>query len=127
MASVGSPPFFETAESLQQAIDAYLTDTDILVKTITGLCYKLGFESRQSFYDYEKKPQFSYTIKRARLFIESQYEERLFSNSNAGAIFGLKNFGWTDKQEIEQKTEHSGSIGFTGIEIIKPDAKDPQV
>lgn len=46
-------------------------------------------------------------------------------------IFWLKNRQpgkWRDKQEIdqktEQKTEHSGSIRFTGIEIIKPDGPE---
>lgn len=38
-------------------------------------------------------------------------------------IFWLKNrqsAKWRDKQEIDQKTEHSGTVGFTGINIIKP-------
>lgn len=99
-------PFFETPEELQEGIDSYFIE-QIEAKespTITGLCYHLGFESRQSFYDYELKEPFAYTIKRARLRIESRYEDRLFSNSNAGAIFALKNFGWTDKTELEQKT-----------------------
>lgn len=86
--------------------------------TITGLAYFLGFESRQSFYDYEKEPEFSYTIKRARTRIEILYEQRLFSNANAGAIFGLKNFGWTDKQEIEQHV--TGEVKYTGIEVVQP-------
>jgi DNA-binding XRE family transcriptional regulator len=38
-------------------------------------------------------------------------------------IFWLKNrqpSKWRDKQDIDQKTEHSGNIGFTGINIIQP-------
>lgn len=92
----------------------------IEVPTITGLSYYLGFESRQSFYDYEKKEEFTYTIKRARLFIEQHYEELLQTANIPGAIFALKNFGWTDKQEIEQKTEHSGELVFRGMNVIKP-------
>jgi hypothetical protein len=65
----------------------------------------LGFESRQSFYDYEKEGEFSYTIKKARLRIEERYEQRLHGNSPAGAIFALKNFGWTDRQEIDHTTK----------------------
>ena len=67
----------------------------------------LGFESRQSFYDYEKEGEFSYTIKKARLKIESCYEQNLHSGNPSGSIFALKNLGWSDKQEIE----HSGDIG----------------
>lgn len=118
----GAPPFYETIEELQKKINKYLTecpDTKMIILkdggsievpalTITGLAIYLGFCSRQSFYDYEKNEKFSYSIKRARLFIEREYEKQL-SNSNAsGAIFALKNFGWTDKQEVE----HSGEMKF---------------
>ncbi len=113
----GSPPIFDSPEALQRSIDTYFkegvtikkvvvgkTAIDVEVPTITGLCYFIGFESRQSFYDYEKRSEFSYTVKRARLFIEKHYEEMLQTGNTTGAIFALKNFDWTDKQEIDQKT-----------------------
>jgi hypothetical protein len=68
--------------------------------TITGLCLYLGFDSRQSFYDYEQKVEFSYIIKKARLRIENHYEQCLQYGNVTGAIFPLKNMGWSDKQEI---------------------------
>ena len=86
---------------------------EVPVPTITGLCLFLGFESRQSFYAYEDKPEFSYTIKKARLLIETEYEEMLQTGNTTGAIFALKNFGWTDKQEIDQTNRHSGEIKHT--------------
>ena len=96
----GRKPIFKTVEALQKKIDKYWAEC--LEKEerplITGVAYHCGFESRQSFYDYEKKEVFSYTIKRARLFIEMEYEKRI--GEGAGYIFGLKNLGWTDKQEI---------------------------
>lgn len=98
----GRPSKFETAKDMQDAVDAYLKDNNI--PTISGLAYYLGFESRQSFYDYEQREEFSYTIKRCRLFMESHYESRLQGNNPAGSIFWLKNAGWTDKTEVEQKT-----------------------
>lgn len=70
--------------------------------TITGLTLFLGFESRQSFYDYQERPLFSYAIKRARLQIESIYENMLGTKTGTvGAIFALKNMTWSDKQEID--------------------------
>ena len=90
---------------------------EIEVPTITGLCMFLGFESRQSFYDYEAKQGFAYTIKRARLFIENHYEELLQSGNMVGAIFALKNFDWKDKQEISQEVKITDPV-VTQVEII---------
>lgn len=113
---VGRPPAFKTSKELQKKIDNYFRNCpdkkQIVVKktnevieiptpTICGLCHYLGFESRQSFYDYEKNEKFSYTIKRARLFIEKEYEQLLQTSNYPGAIFALKNFGWVDKTEQE--------------------------
>jgi hypothetical protein len=54
-------------------------------------------------YDYEKKKEFTYTIKRARLTCEQFAENALLSGGvhPAGPIFILKNYGWKDKTEIE--------------------------
>ena len=94
------PPFYNNPAELQKKIDEYFKKKKEK-KTICGLAYFLGFESRQSFYDYESRVEFSYLIKRARLRIEIIYEERLQSNVAAGSIFALKNMNWSDKQEID--------------------------
>lgn len=126
----GRPPIFATPEDMQEQIVGYFGGgmkkrqitigkgkdrmvIDVPVPTITGLVLYLGFDSRQSFYDYEKKPEFSYTIKKARTFIENEYEEILATTGSPGAIFALKNFGWHDKTEIE----HSGSLNETRAKI----------
>jgi hypothetical protein len=97
--NVGKPPKYNSPEELEIAINKYLNDVIAGTRTITGLALYLGFESRQSFYDYEKREGYSYIIKRARLFVESSYEEKLSGNSPTGAIFALKNMGWKDKTE----------------------------
>ena len=99
--------YFDDPEKMQEAIDDYFENYQPV--TITGLALHLGFESRQSFYDYEKREAFSYTIKRARLRIETYYEGKLVANNAAGPIFALKNMGWKDKTE----TEVTGQMGFT--------------
>ena len=115
----GRPPLFKTPEELQEKIDQYFKDgmalrkvvcgssnnryiEHIPVPTITGLCLYLGFESRQSFYTYGKKEEFSYTIKKARLRIEREYEEQLQVGAPTGSIFALKNFNWKDIPLIDQ-------------------------
>lgn len=100
----GRPPIFATPEELEDKINAFYVSDPIL--TITGLAHYLGFESRQSIYDYKEKGQFSYIIKRALLFIESNYEKKLSGTTPTGPIFALKNMGWKDKTE----TEMSGHI-----------------
>ena len=99
----GRPPKFKTVQELEDKLDEYFNREQYY--TITGLCLYLGFCDKCSFYDYEKKPEFSHAIKTARLRVESSYENHLHKQSNSGAIFALKNFGWTDKQEIDQKVE----------------------
>lgn len=112
----GRPPMFETSEQMAEKISQYFEDhLPVQIETeegekvtiyprpvtITGLCLYLGFESRQSFYDYEVKKEFTYIIKRARLVIESIYEENLQGKTPTGSIFALKNMDWTDKSEID--------------------------
>ncbi len=112
-------PLYSNSDDLEKAIEDYfeLIKTIRENPTITGLAYHLGFASRQSFYDYEKNDIFAYTIKRARLKIESQYERRLFEQSPTGAIFALKNFGWVDRQEVKHEGIPDPSITVT---IAKP-------
>ncbi len=118
---VGKPAAFDSAEELQAEIEKYFSnppckpfvtkegDTiQLPFLSITGLCLELGFESRQSFYDYEKKEEFAYTIKKARMLIENEYEFQLQKGNTTGAIFALKNFGWKDKTEIEQDVTSGG-------------------
>jgi hypothetical protein len=122
----GRPPIFESSEQLKDKIDEYFeyikgewywkagSDEDgkpIDVKewerhpeacTITGLALFLGFESRQSFYDYSKKPEFSYIIKNAQFRVEHEYEKSALNAKNPTFhIFALKNMGWKDKTEVE--------------------------
>lgn len=89
---------------MQVLIDEYFENEETI--TITGLALYLGFESRQSFYDYEENELFSYTIKRARLRVENGYEKMLHRQEGqvTGPLFALKNLGWTDRQEIKQTT-----------------------
>ena len=118
----GRPRMFETVEELDQKIDEYFDggyDTyTIILKdgkqvevpavTLVGLALFLGFCDKQSLYDYQKREEFSCSIKRARAKVEAEYEKQLRFGQPTGAIFALKNFGWKDKQEVDQTVTHIG-------------------
>lgn len=126
----GRPPKYETADELTDAVISYFEYIEGDLKeeipyeniitgqleirkvwerepeppTITGLALFLGFESRQSMYDYEKGDEFSYIIKRARTIIENGYELDLRGKFSTGAIFALKNMNWADKVDHNVKS-----------------------
>jgi hypothetical protein len=112
----GRPLKFKTPEELEERINDYF---DTRTKqdrryTVAGLCRWLKC-GRDLLIDYDKKDQFSDTIKDAKLRIEEQLEEVLISGQPCtGIIFNLKNnFGWRDRQEF------GGSMAFKLGEITK--------
>ena len=106
--NTGRPPLYDDPAVMEQRINEYFEYIFIEDKpkpTITGLVLYLGFADRSSFYEYQKKEEFSHTIKRARTAIEHWYELNLMGNHTAGAIFALKNFGWVDTQQIDHTSK----------------------
>lgn len=83
--------------------------------TIEGLAFYLGV-ARSSIYLWQKShPEFSDIIER----LHQKQAAGLINNGLAGnynptiAKVLLTKHGYTDKQEIDQKTEHSGEIKHT--------------
>lgn len=99
------PLKYKTVEELETAIAKYFEarKQSGVPPTISSLALWLGFEGRQSIYDYKERPAFSYTIKKAVTMIEDYAEIQLLSGegSSTGAIFWLKNHGWKDKTEVD--------------------------
>lgn len=117
----GRPPLYNSAEELEKLIDAYFKDCDKRQRppTIAGIAYWLGMD-RKSIYNYEKKEKFFHIIKRARDKILSNLEEEMILRGNGGTIFLAKNYGYSDKQEIEQNTTIK-SDGF--LEALKNETR----
>ena len=108
----GRPPKYKTPEEMQKVIDEYFESVTyqddkgrvICQPTMTGLANALDL-SRAALCGYNKKDEFLNTIKKARAKVEESLEHHLYGNSVTGAIFNLKNnFGWKDKQEVDQNT-----------------------
>jgi len=107
---------FETPEKMQEGIDAYFEHLGTDGKpTISGMCYFLGFVDRGALAEYEKKPEFSRTVKGARIRVEQSLEEHLYGGQVTGVIFNLKNnFGWKDKTEQELSGPDGGPVFLWG-------------
>ena len=139
---VGCPPMYKTPEEMQAKIDKYFDECEgeylivdgyavtdkngVPVKTkekpltITGLALALGFTTRQALLNYEGKPEFVDTIRRAKSKVEQYAEERLFDRDGVnGAKFNLSNNfkGWSEKQQIDSNVNLSPVI-FTGSDEI---------
>jgi hypothetical protein len=112
---VGAPRMYATKEELEEQIIEYFKYCyeNSIKLTISGLPLFCGFANRRSFYDYELKPEFAYTIKKARAMIEMHYEGLLQEAFPQGAVFALKNLGWNAEEKIEttNKTKTEFYIG----------------
>lgn len=110
--SSGNSLLIESAEELQAAIDRYF-DTEEH-PTMEGLAYSLGFTNRGSFYHYcDETHPYSDIAKRARSRMAGWYERHLLKLPNpAGAIFALKNMGWSDRQDIAMLGSINMQVSF---------------
>jgi hypothetical protein len=97
---VGRPLKWKTVEDLQAQIDAYFTDTPKEEWTITGLAIALD-TSRKVLVEYVGRDDYSNAVKKAKMKIENGYEIDLKKHGRSGTIFALKNFNWSDKQELD--------------------------
>lgn len=74
--------------------------------TFCGLALALGYTSRTTLWNNAKSTDpICEPIKRACLRIEESYEKGLRGVACTGSIFALKNRGWTDKPEDDQKDD----------------------
>jgi hypothetical protein len=128
---VGRPKKFATKEALEQAINEYFQDIEDKTNdlppgieepiTITGLAIAIGM-TRKTLLDYENRGEFRDTVKEAKSYVENYAERKLFGSNSTGPIFALKNYDWSDKQELlnREVTENSeGELVDKDKEIIE--------
>lgn len=111
----GRPPIYNDSEAMYNKIAEYLKWEDDQkdkegkgIYTLEGCALYLGFASRQSMYDYEKKDSgFSYVINKFKLFLTQWNAQKLYwGGTYMGAQFWLKNHGgYTDETIQHQKQE----------------------
>ena len=123
MAKRGRPRKIEKPEDMDRLVDEYQEKCrlDELPVTLTGLIRHLGLSSRQSLDEYANYEGFSDSVKKAKLVVEQAYEDRLHGNSPTGAIFALKNMGWSDRREHEHSGPEGGPIqGEFTVKLVQP-------
>lgn len=109
--ATGRPPKFDSPEEMERLGMEYIEECKKNDKpiTLTGICIRLD-TTRQTLLDYERKDEFSDSVKRLKLRAENYAEEHLYNKNGravVGAIFSLKNFGWSDKMEFESSCKPS--------------------
>lgn len=67
--------------------------------TITGLALALD-TSRKVLCEYEERDEFRDIVKKIKTRVENYAEKKLYTGTPTGPIFALKNFGWSDKQDL---------------------------
>ncbi|HIJ71775.1 MAG TPA: hypothetical protein HPP87_10495 [Planctomycetes bacterium] len=94
---------YSSPEELQERIDAFFeaVENGTEKMTIGALTLFLNFGSRSSILGYcKREDDFGHVMNTAVTRIEAYWEAMLLEKSCTGAIFWLKNRGWTDRQDV---------------------------
>lgn len=131
---VGRPPKFDSPEQLEDMFEqwkaSFADGTNSDIPDVEGLCVHLD-TARQTLFDYEKKPEYSDTIKRLKDWIHYKKKQLAMNGKIPPAIYifdAKNNAGYVDKQEVDQKT--SGEVIIKTVSYKDTDSDDndtPQI
>lgn len=128
---VGRPPKYKTAEELQERIDAYFYEhckKEDEIPNVLGLVVFLGFSDRCSLSEYERKPEFTHTIKRAKTRIYNEKIQLAMRGAINPTIFifdavnnhGMINTRSKSKNDNQYTTEEKGPVPVT-VTFVDPE------
>jgi hypothetical protein len=127
----GRPREFKTPEEFDAKAKEYF-DWCIENKheiSINGLALFMGFYDKRGLKNYIEYDEFLPYVKRALTAVENSYELDLRTFKFGGAVFALKNMGWTDvtHQEVKQTvTNVAANFGNT-LQSPQESGSNPQV
>ena len=110
----GRKYLFKTPQQLERRIDEYFKsapikviktngiETERRIYTKRGLLLSVGMHEEE-FDQYFKVDGFRQVLSRAMLVVGDCYEQLLHTDKPSGAIFALKNMGWSDTKKDEVK------------------------
>lgn len=98
----GRPQVIKNVEELEEKVKRYQKYLKGANKppTMAGLAYYLEID-RRTLYNYTKKDEFIPTIKKLKDWILMTLEESAIEKGNGGIVFLLKNYGYTDQQNVD--------------------------
>ena len=101
----GHPRKIANPDEFNRLVDVYIADRKTAGQPITrtGLILAVALASEDGWDGYVERPEYAGAIKRARRLIEEVYEARLHGKDCVGAIFALKNMGWSDRLDVESR------------------------
>lgn len=112
---------YTSAKEMELVINKYFADTPEDMVTLSGLCIALGIQ-KSTLYHYANMEPFQEIVNMARLCIEHSYEMSLRKNGRTGDIFALKNFGWSDKQDVDINASVEDSTVV--VKVVSPTNED---
>lgn len=92
-----------TPEIVKVINQGKVIDKKVKLYTLPGLCRFIGFESRQSYWEWMRKVNSPYCLplKKGYLRLQEFLEKQAFLSGNpAGPIFILKNMDYSDNQTL---------------------------
>jgi hypothetical protein len=110
------PRMYDTAEEFDLQVDTYVLNCAMTKEPmlVTDLALFLGFCAVQSLSDYVKNPEFTSSVKRARLIVENGYAKAALKSNSAGAMFLLKcSYGYVDRQVLDVNTKAEITVVMT--------------
>lgn len=112
----GRPRLYKDHDSFAAKVDEYFASLEDSGKkpTLAGLAYHMGFDDRESVTTYASYgPDFSRTVKRAKLLMEDDRQQSLLSKDKftPGIALDLRNnHGWRDTTQSEVSGPNGGPI-----------------
>lgn len=124
----GRPPMYKDPEEVREKIEAYkkYLKEEGKPATIAGGAYWLGMD-RITFYKYGQKEAFGNIIKEFREWILYELEQSAAEKGHAGNIFLMKNYGYTDRQDLNLGGDLKLEFGWSGADSAEKEPEnDPE-
>lgn len=110
---------YKSAAQLRKRVNQYFSKTDPEDITLTGLILHLGVV-KQTFYNWlnDDNPEIRFIIAECQLRVENSYEKKLKDKNCSGAVFALKNFGWSDSVTVKGDEEAPLQVAMTVEQLL---------